>query len=139
MSQLIAAQLDALRSLRAAYPDAEIAIIGATALAFHIDMTWRTSVDLDLVIAVSAADLDPSRLPGWRRHPKLEHSWKTDQGVLVDLVSAPTEALDAGELVWPASGHRMNLTGSAKAYRAAKFNSRPTSRSRWPVFQQSRS
>jgi len=57
VSQLTAAQLDALRTLRAAYPDAEIAIIGATALAFHIDMTWRTSVDLDLVIAVSAADL----------------------------------------------------------------------------------
>jgi len=36
VSQLADAQLDALRSLRAAYPDAEIAIIGATALVFHI-------------------------------------------------------------------------------------------------------
>src|SRR5262245_35550848 len=111
MSQPSAAQLDALRTLRTAYPDAEIAIIGATALAFHIDMTWRTSVDLDLVIAVSASDLDPSRLPRWRRHPKLEHSWRTDQGVLVDLVAAPSDALDARELIWPVSGHRMNLTG----------------------------
>jgi hypothetical protein len=55
VSQLTAAQLAALRALRPAYPDAEIAIIGAAALAFHIDMTWRTSVDLDLVIAVSVA------------------------------------------------------------------------------------
>jgi len=125
VSQLADAQLDALRSLRAGYPDAEIAIIGATALAFHIDMTWRTSVDLDLVIAVSAADLDPSRLPGWRRHPKLEHSWKTDQGVLVDLVSAPTEALDAGELVWPASGHRMNLTGIRQGLQSSKVQLAP--------------
>jgi hypothetical protein len=45
VTQLADAQLDALRSLRAAYPDAEIAIIGATALAFHIDMTWRKSVE----------------------------------------------------------------------------------------------
>jgi predicted nucleotidyltransferase len=125
VSQLTAARLDALRSLRAAYPDAEIAIIGATALAFHIDMTWRTSVDLDLVIAVAAADLDPSRLPGWRRHPKLEHSWKTDQGVLVDLVSAPTEALDAGELVWPASGHRMNLIGIRQGLQSSKVQLAP--------------
>ena len=119
MSQLTAAQLDALRTLRAAYPDAEIAIIGASALAFHIDMTWRTSVDLDLVIAVSVADLAPPKLPSWRRHPKLEHSWKTDEGVLVDLVPAPSDALDAGELVWPASGHRMNLTGVRQALQSS--------------------
>jgi hypothetical protein len=92
VSQLTAAQLDALRTLQAAYPDAAIAIIGATALAFHIDMTWRMSVDLDLVIAASVADLDASKLPDWLRHPKLEHSWKTDHGVLVDLVPAPADA-----------------------------------------------
>lgn len=125
MSQPTAAQLNALRSLRAAYPDAEIAIIGATALAFHLDMTWRTSVDLDLVIAVSAVDLDPSRLPGWRRHPKLEHSWKTDQGALIDLVPAPRDALDAGELVWPASGHRMNLTGIRQGLQSSKVQLTP--------------
>jgi hypothetical protein len=73
VTQLAAARLDALRSLRAAYPDAEIAIIGATALAFHIDMTWRTSVDLDLVTAVAAADLDPSRLPGWKDLKDIAH------------------------------------------------------------------
>ena len=120
MSQLNAAQLDALRTLQAAYPDAAIAIIGATALAFHIDMTWRMSVDLDLVIAASVADLDSSRMPGWRRHPKLEHSWQTDQGVPIDLVPAPSEALDARELVWPASGHRMNLTGVRHALQSSK-------------------
>lgn len=122
MSRLSAAQLDALRTLREAFPDAEIAIIGAAALGFHIDMTWRTSVDLDLVIAVSASDLEPSRLPEWRRHPKLEHSWRTDQGALVDLVSAPSDALDAGELVWPVSGHRMNLTGIRQALQSSKVH-----------------
>lgn len=125
MNQLTAAQLDALRTLQAAYPDAEIAIIGASALAFHLDMTWRKSVDLDLVIAVSVTDLDSSRLPGWRRHPKLEHSWKTDQGVFVDLVPAPSDALDAGELVWPASGHRMNLTGIRQALKSSKTHLGP--------------
>jgi predicted nucleotidyltransferase len=117
---LTAAQLHALRTLHAAYPDAEIALIGATALAFHIDMAWRTSIDLDLVIAVPLADLDPMKLPGWRRHPKLEHNWRTDQGVLVDLVPAPSDALDIGELVWPASGHRMNLTGVRQAFQSNK-------------------
>jgi predicted nucleotidyltransferase len=125
VSQLTAAQLDAVRTLRAAYPDVEIAIIGATALAFHIDMTWRTSIDLDLVIAVSVTDLDPSRLPRWRRHPKLEHSWKTDQQVLIDLVPAPSDALEAGELVWPASGHRMNLTGIRQALQSSKVHLAP--------------
>lgn len=36
MSPLTDAQLQALRTLRTAYPDAEIAIIGATALALRV-------------------------------------------------------------------------------------------------------
>ena len=58
MTPLNSSELSALRSLHAAYPDTPIAIIGAVALRFHMDMTWRSSADIDLVIAVSASQIE---------------------------------------------------------------------------------
>lgn len=107
------AQLEALRTLRSACPDARIAVIGATALGFHLSMTWRRTADIDLVLAVSAAELDTSvsALPGWRQDPKHPQRWNAPNNVRIDLVPAPPDALDRRQLVWPNTKDVMNLGG----------------------------
>ena len=108
---LTTAQQDALRAVQEAYPNARMALIGASALALHLPMEWRTTADIDLVVAISVADLTLlSRLPGWKREPNRQQRWVAPNGVLVDLVPASAEALEKRELVWP-NGHVMNLAG----------------------------
>ena len=115
---LTTAQQDALRAVQEAYPDARMALIGASALALHLPMEWRTTADIDLVVAISIADLtELSQLPGWKRDPNRQQRWVAPNGVLVDLVPASAEALEKRELVWP-NGHVMNLAGIPLALRA---------------------
>jgi predicted nucleotidyltransferase len=112
------AQLSALRSLRSVYPEARIALVGAVALGCHIPMTWRTSADLDLVLAVAVADLGELTLHGWARDRRQQQRWKAPGGALLDLLPAPPEVLAARELIWPETGHRMNMAGFALALAA---------------------
>jgi len=108
---LTIAQQEALRAVQAAYPEARMALIGAAALALHLPMEWRTTADIDLVVAISVADLtELSQLPGWTRDANYQQRWVAPNGVLVDLVPASHEALEKRELVWP-NGHVMNLAG----------------------------
>jgi predicted nucleotidyltransferase len=111
-------QLDALRAVRAAFPEARIALIGATALGLHLNMTWRASLDLDLAIAVALSDIDATKLPGWQRDRQRQQRWQTPDGVLLDIVHVPPEALASRELIWPDTGLRMNLTGIGLALEA---------------------
>lgn len=115
MGPLTAEQLDAVRALRAIWPRTRMALVGAAALAFHIDMNWRNTADLDLAIAVSQSDLETSQPPAWRRDPQHEPRWTAPNGVRVDLVPAPDVAVAQGELLWPSSGTRMNLAGFRQA------------------------
>jgi predicted nucleotidyltransferase len=115
---LTTAQLDALRAVQEAYPDARMALIGAAALALHLPMEWRTTADIDLVVAISIADLTALLgLPGWKRDANRQQRWVAPNGVLVDLIPASPEALGKRELVWP-NGHVMNLGGIPLALRA---------------------
>jgi hypothetical protein len=124
---LTTAQQDALRAVQEAYPDAGMALIGASALALHLPMEWRTTADIDLVVAISVADLtELSRLPGWKRDANRQQRWVAPNGVLVDLVPASAEALEKRELVWP-NGHVMNLAGIQLALRATPWRSRRAS------------
>jgi predicted nucleotidyltransferase len=113
MTTLKPGQLEVLRALRRAYPEANIAIVGAAALAFHLSMTWRSTADLDLVVTISASDLDTalSKLVGWKQHPRIEQRWEGPNGVLIDLVPAAPDALARRQLIWPKTGHVMNLGG----------------------------
>jgi predicted nucleotidyltransferase len=122
MTALTPAQLDALRALRAAYPEATIALIGAAALAHHLPMTWRKTADLDLVITISVSDLDMtlSKLVGWKRHPKREQSWEAPNRVHIDIVPAPPDALEKLRFVWPETGNIMSLEGVRLALASAQ-------------------
>ena len=110
--------MEALRTVRAAFPRAKIALIGATALGLHVKMTWRTSIDLDLVIAVAVSEIDATKLPGWQRDRRQPHRWRTPEGALLDIIPAPLEALASRELVWPETGQRMSLAGVGLALEA---------------------
>lgn len=113
MNDFSISQLAALRTLRRACPDDPMVLIGAAALAFHLPMNWRTTADIDLVVAVSASELETvvSRLPGWQHDFKHEQRWNAPGNVRVDLVPAPPEALDQRQLVWPRTKDVMNLGG----------------------------
>ncbi len=106
--------LDTLRALRVAYPNARISMIGARALAFHLSMTWRHTSDIDVVLTIALDELADAekKLVGWRRldTPK----WIAANGVKVDMIPAPADALAKRELIW-SDGARMNLAGVAVA------------------------
>jgi predicted nucleotidyltransferase len=109
-------QIEALRSLSALWPRTGWCMIGASALACHLDLRWRQTSDIDLVLAV---DLDAfpaglDQLAGWSRDVTREHQWHGPGGVQVDLLPAGADLLRQGHITWK-SGHRMSLVGMRHA------------------------
>jgi predicted nucleotidyltransferase len=77
-----------------------------------MDMRWRATADLDLVLAVDE-DVFPAGLeaqPGWTRDPRNEHEWHGPNGVRVDAIPAGPRLLSSGMITWE-GGNRMSLTG----------------------------
>jgi predicted nucleotidyltransferase len=114
-------QSTALRQLSEIWKDTRFCLIGASALARQVDLPRQTA-DLDVSVSVSldalAADLQ--RLEGWKRHPQSEHAWVSPSGVRVDVLPAGPSYLAAGEIVWPGTGARMNLTGIRLALKTGR-------------------
>lgn len=120
MKHFTTAQRAALRTLSALWSRLEWSLIGASALACHLDMRWRRTADLDLVIAVDQAAF-PAGLDmqeGWMRRERNEHEWHGPGGVRVDLIPAGPGLLAAGCITWE-TGHRMSLVGMRHALSAA--------------------
>ncbi len=105
-------QIRALVAMQQLWRDKPVVLIGATALACQMPDFPRVTNDLDLAIAARldepAAHL--ANLPGWRRHPQLEHEWSTPDGVKVDIIPAGQDHLAAGQITWP-GGRSMSLRG----------------------------
>ncbi len=112
------AELEALSSIRSAFPKQRLALVGAAALGFHIPMRWRRTEDLDLVVAVSIdqASRLMAALSGWSQDPRKEHQWRSPQGVLVDILPVSRKALAERALLWPGSGFSMSLVGIRHAF-----------------------
>jgi predicted nucleotidyltransferase len=105
-------QSQALRELAELWRDTRFCLIGASALACQINLPRHTG-DLDISVSVSLDELAGGlpRLEGWKRNPKKEHEWLSPSGVKVDVLPAGPSLLAAGEILWPVTGARMNLTG----------------------------
>ncbi len=58
---LTANQIAAIRDVEATWPDATPTRIGAASLGFHLDMSWRTPGDIDLIVALDF-DVFPDEL-----------------------------------------------------------------------------
>jgi predicted nucleotidyltransferase len=115
---LLPEQEATLRRLSGLWRETPFVLIGASALALQIDLEWRQTNDLDVVISV-ALDNYPAGLgdvAGWRRLREGEHAWRSPDGVKVDLVPADPGLLRAGSLTWPESGFRMSLAGFRLAF-----------------------
>lgn len=112
MSAFTTGQSQALRQLAELWRDTRFCLIGASALAYQIDLPRQTG-DLDMSVSVSVDELAAglARLEGWKRNPKKEHEWLSPTGVKVDVLPAGPSLLAAGEIIWPGTGARMNLTG----------------------------
>jgi predicted nucleotidyltransferase len=105
-------QGQALRQLAELWRDTNFCLIGASALVCQVDLPRRT-YDLDISVSVSLDDLTAAmpHLKGWKRNPRQEHEWLSPLGIKVDVLPAGPSLLAAGEVVWPSTGARMNLTG----------------------------
>lgn len=91
-------------------------VIGAAAVARHIGMTWRGTLDLDLSVAAGidgyTADLEGL---GWRRDERMPQRWYAPEESIVDVVPAERSAVLAGGFEWP-DGSTMNLLGFRLAF-----------------------
>lgn len=119
MVDLTDEQQRAVDEVRRALPEKRVLLIGATALAQHIPFDYRVSKDLDLAIDVSQ-DAFPGplqQIPGWRRHPKMDHRFFTAEDQTVDVLPAGESIRATGKLVWP--GAEMNMEGFDLAFEHA--------------------
>lgn len=88
MTVLAGEQIEALRDLGASFSDAEVVLVGATALACYVDMEWRKTKDLDVAVSVDIDSLPEQMLPGWVRSRPMEHRWTSAAGVTIDIIPA---------------------------------------------------
>lgn len=122
-----AAQIEALRTVSRLWPDTDWCLVGASALGCHLDMRWRKTGDLDLILAVNRPGLlaGLGTQAGWTRHRTKEHEWYGPGPVQVDIVPAGPELIASGQVTWE-SGHQMSLLGMRHALaRAAKVGIAP--------------
>ena len=116
---LTAGQLAAIRDIQQLWPEAKVVVIGAAALGFHFDMSWRRTADVDLALTLTLDALpNLSRQGGWRQHPKREHEFTSPDGARLDLIPAGPQLLQAGGLQWR-DGGVMSLVGLDLAFKHA--------------------
>ena len=122
MSLFTADQIVALRELSGAWSGVKFCLIGATALGFHLDRSWRSTDDIDLTLSVELDSFPGAiaHLPGWTQHPSKEHEWHGPGNVQVDILPAGPGLLALGAIRWPRTGHKMSLVGMRLAFDTAK-------------------
>ncbi len=109
-------QVAALGEIQETWPGRATVMIGATALGFYIDMRWRHTADVDLVVAVDVHELaDIAQRPGWKQHPRKEHEFRSPRGARIDILPASAPLVEEGAIRWP-SGHVMSLAGMDLAF-----------------------
>ena len=109
-------QIAALQKIQEIWPQRNAVIIGATALGFYMDMPWRQTVDVDLVVAIDTGDLETlARQHGWQQRANRDHEFLAPGGSRLDLLPACPDLLAQGFITWP-SGHTMNLAGIDLAF-----------------------
>jgi len=105
------AQIAALVEVAQIWAGCQIVIVGATALGFHVEMRWRQTADVDLVVAVGVDDLQAiAQRPGWQQSARRQHEFRSPQGARLDILPAAAPLIERGHIAWP-SGHVMSLAG----------------------------
>ncbi len=106
------AQISALKPLCHLWPEVPVVLIGGVALAFSGKLSHRTTEDLDLVVAIPIpkVDRDLASLEDWKHSEDVPHRWHAPDGVRVDILPVPVEALASGRIHWP-GGTSMSVRG----------------------------
>lgn len=111
MKHLSKEQLAVIETLASLWPELQLVLIGANGLAFSIDMRWRTTQDLDLVIALELDDF-PGRLARLQDYKQeLPHRWQSASGVKIDFLPCGPKSLQRGSIHFEGGDSEMNLTG----------------------------
>lgn len=112
-----AGHVSVLKEVRSIWSADRFIVVGAAAIACHIGMRWRGTIDLDLSAAVTpenfARDLEAV---GWRRDSASHHRWIAQNGSIVDIIPAHPSLVSEGSFTWPQGGTTMNLVGFRLAF-----------------------
>ncbi|WP_143741878.1 nucleotidyl transferase AbiEii/AbiGii toxin family protein [Thiorhodovibrio frisius] len=105
-------QIETLRDLCHIYPESKSTLIGAVALGFYLEVSWRKTADIDLVVALGRNEIltTLSQYSDWTRHPTRECRFQSPQGPFLNIIPAGKEHLEKG-IVQLANGQAMNLVG----------------------------
>ena len=105
-----------LRALGEVWGPDRFIVIGAAAVGYHIGMSWRGTLDLDLSVA-SGTDSYRAELEGmgWRQDKQAPQRWYSPENLVIDIVPADPDSIRAGSLAWP-DGSTMNLLGFRLAF-----------------------
>ena len=116
MSGFVPAHVPVLRALGEIWGPDRFIVIGAAAVGYHIGMSWRGTLDLDLSVAagLDTYGVDLEGL-GWRRDAKSPQRWYSPDELIIDVVPAEPDAVRTGSFVWP-DGSTMNLRGFRLAF-----------------------
>jgi predicted nucleotidyltransferase len=117
VNPLPARQAALLRALQGIWTPEKFIVIGAAAIACHLDFRWRTTNDLDLSVAATPEDYakDLERLR-WRRERGAPQRWIAPDGSYVDILPAAPSLVREGEFTWPDGSARLNLVGFRLAF-----------------------
>lgn len=92
-------------------------MIGAGAIACHLDFRWRRTFDLDLSVAarpeIYSEELE--RL-GWHRRRGSQHEWDVPRGPHVDVLPADPVLVKNGKFTWADGSARLTLVGFRLAF-----------------------
>ncbi len=107
-------QEHALLALSQLWPGKRLYLVGATSLVVLGKLSPdRVTLDLDLAVDVVLDELRQTLAAAedWKSDPRHEQRWLHRGSAPVDLLAIGGVHLEAGVLVWPDTGARMNLAG----------------------------
>lgn len=107
----------------------EPVLIGAEALLFYFPDLEDFTRDADFVLSLDMdgyEELGQSlSQPGWKQELDREHRWYTPANTIIDLLPAGPSLRKQNQIIWPRSGHKMNLTGFDLVFTHAKLERLP--------------
>jgi predicted nucleotidyltransferase len=106
-----------LRALQSLWSSERFIVIGAAAIASHLEFRWRETFDLDLAVAagVDAYVRDLEQL-GWRRERGAPQRWIAPDGAIVDVLPGDPSLVSQGRFTWPDGSAQLNLVGFRLAF-----------------------
>jgi len=105
-------QIETLRDFYHIFPESQSTLIGAVALGFYMEVAWRKTADIDLVVALDQNEVltTLSQYSDWTRHPRRAYRFQSPQGPFLNIIPAGKERLETG-MIELENGQAMNLAG----------------------------